>query len=82
MLTVVFMTGLAAGACSPAPSTEKAAPPAPERTACQDPRPQICTAHYDPVCGFTGEDTYKTYANACAACSDKRVSGHRPGACE
>jgi hypothetical protein len=42
----------------------------------------VCTAHYDPVCGALGDGTYKTYSNACSACSDAAVTGHRPGACE
>ena len=49
---------------------------------CVDPRPQICTAIYDPVCGLNTDDSYKTYASACSACGDVAVIGHRPGACE
>lgn len=82
VLVVVVMIGFVSVACSPAPSEDKAASPGADLTACQDPRPQICTAHYDPVCGSAGDDNYKTYGNACSACADRAVSGHRPGACE
>jgi len=50
-------------------------------TACTDPRPQICTMQYDPVCAKL-ETGNKTYATDCTACSDPAVSGHYPGACE
>jgi len=82
ILMMVAMIGLAAAACSPAPPAGDAASPDPELNVCEDPRPQICTAHYDPVCGQVGDGKYKTYANACSACSDGDVSRHRPGACE
>ena len=81
-LLMVVMSGFAAVACSPAPPAGEAAASGPELSVCEDPRAQICTAHYDPVCGHVGNDKYKTYANACSACSDGAVSGHRPGACE
>jgi len=59
---------------SGAPAAEK------ELTPCLDPRPEMCTMDYVPVCGKRG-DEWKTYSNACSACSDAEVSGFRPGAC-
>lgn len=72
-------------------------PPASARgeghTACTDPRPEMCTQDYRPVCGLrdTGVRCVttpcdaaweeKTYSNACAACSHADVHGWRPGAC-
>lgn len=53
----------------------------PPITECTEPRPQICTMEYDPVCGKLNGTT-KTYASGCTACSDPRVSGYTPGACE
>jgi hypothetical protein len=70
-------------------------PPAEDEplTACTDPRPQACTREYLPVCA--SRDTgvrcvttpcpsaeWKTYGNACDACADEKVFGHRPGACD
>ncbi|UCB55409.1 MAG: hypothetical protein JSW45_02455, partial [Thiotrichales bacterium] len=54
-------------------------------TICTEPRPQVCTMDYTPVCGLrnsSAEDEWKTYSNACGACSDATVVGYRPGACE
>lgn len=52
-----------------------------DMTLCTNPRPEVCTMEYNPVCGFT-EDSHKTYASGCTACSDKQVAGYKPGTCE
>ena len=55
---------------------------------CMDPRPQVCTMDYTPVCAahctITACETpeMKTYANACGACADPAVLYHQPGECE
>ncbi len=60
---------------------------------CKDPRPEICTREYRPVCATrdTGvrclttpcQSTEKvTKATACTACSDPKISGYILGACE
>jgi hypothetical protein len=49
---------------------------------CTDPRPQICTMQYDPVCARLGDGDdakWKTYASGCSACGDAAVSAYRPG---
>ena len=48
---------------------------------CEEPRSQMCTMIYDPVCGATKNGIRKTYASDCAACSDKNVTGFEKGAC-
>ena len=64
-----------------------------EATICEDPRSQICTREYRPVCGARDNGTrcvrapcpstdLKTYGNACVACADPAVLYHTPGACE
>jgi len=53
----------------------------PAMTACQDPRPQACTADYRPVCGQLTNGETKTYGNACSACGDAAVIGSFPGEC-
>jgi len=49
---------------------------------CQDPRPQMCTMHYMPVCALLQEKQYKTYSNACSACSDPDVISYIKASCE
>jgi alkaline phosphatase D len=53
-----------------------------ETVSCPEPRPQICTQDYRPVCAVRQDGSYKTYANGCSACSDPEVTGYREGACE
>ncbi len=58
-----------------------------------DPRPQICTMDYTPVCATrdTGircvttpcaSTETATYANGCGACADAAVFYHVPDACD
>ena len=49
---------------------------------CTDPRPQICTREYNPVCATLEDGSVKTYATGCTACSDQQVTGYRQGSCE
>ena len=46
---------------------------------CADPRPQMCTMNYLPVCGVLEDNSQKTYSNACSACSDGNVVGSQRG---
>ena len=59
---------------------------------CEEPRPEMCTREYRPVCALrdTGircvtmpcpSTEWKTYGNACSACADADVIGHVAGAC-
>ena len=50
--------------------------------ACKEPRPQVCTQDYRPVCAVRQDGSFKTYSNGCGACSDPSVNGYREGACE
>lgn len=67
--------------CAKSPGQEGQADIKLEYTACTEPRPEICTMQYDPVCGQMADGQRKTYANDCSACSDQLVLGHTPGAC-
>lgn len=49
---------------------------------CKDPRPQICTMIYMPVCGLDDNNDFNTYASGCNACSRSEVLGYNEGACE
>ncbi|MFV2005710.1 MAG: hypothetical protein ACC650_10910 [Gammaproteobacteria bacterium] len=48
---------------------------------CEEPRPQICTREYDPVCATLGDSSTKTGATGCTACSDSNVVGYKMGEC-
>ncbi|MDH3671133.1 MAG: hypothetical protein OES46_08190 [Gammaproteobacteria bacterium] len=50
-------------------------------TECAQPRPEVCTREYVPVCGRRAGREWKTYSNACTACSDYGVVGYKPNAC-
>ncbi len=50
-------------------------------TECVEPRPEMCTMDYTPVCGQFGDGTTKVYSNACSACSDPTVVAYGPGLC-
>jgi hypothetical protein len=48
---------------------------------CEEPRPQICTREYDPVCATLQDGTTKTGSTGCTSCSDPQVVGYRKSAC-
>ena len=52
------------------------------RFVCTDPRPEVCTMDYNPVCATLADGSTATYPNGCGACADVAVVSHRPGACE
>ncbi len=48
---------------------------------CDEPRPQICTREYNPVCAILNDGHKDTRSTGCTACSDSAVSGYRMGEC-
>lgn len=48
---------------------------------CEEPRPQICTREYDPVCATLQDGTTRTGSTGCTSCSDPQVVGYIKGAC-
>ncbi len=72
VIAVVCLTSCASSSSEPQPSMTK----------CEDPRPQICTMIYDPVCGVAADGTRKIYASDCSACSHADVIGYEKGECE
>ena len=54
---------------------------APGATVCEDPRPQVCTMDYRPVCGTLKDGSMKTYSNGCGACADVEVVSWVENAC-
>lgn len=72
--------------------TESATEQKSDVTECQEPRPQMCTREYNPVCATrdTGvrcvtepcpASERLTYPTGCTACADPKVVSHVPGAC-
>ena len=50
-------------------------------TMCSDPRPEVCTMEYDPVCGYKSDKTSKAYSSGCSACTEKEIIGYKNGEC-
>jgi hypothetical protein len=44
---------------------------------CSEPRPEICTMEYDPVDGLLDSGEWKSFPNACGACSNPEVIGYK-----
>ena len=55
--------------------------PAPVGTQCSDPRPQVCTMEYNPVCATLVVGGVKQYASGCNACADDAVASYVPDVC-
>ena len=49
---------------------------------CSEPRPEVCTREYDPVCGYKSDRESKTYSNGCSACAEKEIIGFTNGECD
>lgn len=54
----------------------------PVANVCKEPRPEMCTAIYLPVCGVDKKGELKTYASGCNACSNPQVVGFDEDSCE
>ena len=82
-ITIIFLAiaAVALVACASGTPTQEV-PGTKALTPCTDPRPQVCTMNYLPVCGQTAGGEAKTYSNGCGACSDPNVIGYSKGACE
>ena len=48
---------------------------------CEEPRPQVCTKEYDPVCARLQDGSIRTGSTGCTSCSDPDVMGYTMGAC-
>lgn len=73
---------VAACATAPVPVPEAASPVASPAGACEEPRPQVCTMIYAPVCANHTDGRVETHASACNACADDTVATYVDGACE
>jgi hypothetical protein len=75
----LIVVGLTLGACA-STSPDKSMPAA-GVTVCEDPRPQVCTMDYTPVCATLQDGSVKTYPNGCGACADVNVKSWVADAC-
>ncbi|EAQ98689.1 hypothetical protein [Congregibacter litoralis] len=57
-------------------------PEIPNFTTCKEPRPQVCTMIFAPVCATTVSGGLATHASGCNACADDQVLTYVDGACE
>lgn len=48
---------------------------------CPEPRGQVCTQEYAPVCAFLDKGQRTQYSNGCSACSNPLVKGYIAGPC-
>ena len=80
--TTMLLLILVIGGCASSHETTGGSAVTGNITACTEPRPQICTREYRPVCAMLADGSTLTYATGCTACSDQRVSGYRDLACE
>ena len=83
--TAVFGLGLFLYACE---STQKSTIPVTgsgnpltEFTECKDPRSEMCTREYRPVCAKRDTGEWVTKGNSCTACADPKVHGYTKDAC-
>ena len=81
LLCAVFLMAHAGHSLAGNTSGGEVAPVSAEPEVCKDPRPQMCTMDYRPVCGTTISGEKKTYSNGCSACSDLSVLSYVPGEC-
>ena len=70
---------LTLGACASSPDGESMS--SANATQCEEPRPQVCTADYRPVCANLKDGSSKTYSNGCSACGDAEVVSWVENAC-
>lgn len=76
---VIVLAALTLNACASA-GYEKPRPAA-SATVCEDPRPQVCTMDYTPVCATRQDGSVKTYSNGCTACANANVVSWVKDAC-
>ena len=76
-LTCLFLLAGCAGELGNGASTEQE-----PFLVCELPRPELCAAVYEPVCGVTANGDAITYSSGCRACSEPEVVNHTVGACE
>ena len=94
LITVLSITFLCIScSVSVTNETEKQHIDSNDSTKCKEPRPEICTREYMPVCATKNTGVVcvttpcpsteeKTYATGCTACADPKVIKYKQGQCE
>ncbi|MCW8195029.1 hypothetical protein F6455_09545 [Proteobacteria bacterium 005FR1] len=93
MLALILPTAILLSACESTSQTPRPETGRLVEVECQDPRPEVCTFQYAPVCGLVDTGTrcvttpcpaseWRTFSNGCSACSSPDVIGYREGACD
>ena len=78
-----IVASLQAGGCANSePHETRRTESSPDMIRCTEPRPEMCTQEYLPVCANLKNGTKQTYASGCVACSDANVVSFRPDPCE
>lgn len=73
-LCIALVTSMLLAACAGQPGADV--------IACAEPRPQVCTMEYAPVCAQRVKGGRKQYSSPCNACADDTVESYRMEACE
>lgn len=75
-----WLAPLVLAGCAGSPPAQDP-PQDPATTECTEPRPQICTMEYLPVCARLTDGSQTTFPSGCSACADAAVLSHIPGEC-
>jgi len=81
MIPNVFIAAACLTLCACASAGSDQSTTAVDTTICEDPRPQVCTMDYTPVCATLQDGPVKSYSNACSACADANVKSWVANAC-
>jgi Kazal-type serine protease inhibitor domain len=81
-LAALFIVGISATLSSAGCADDTPKLTVPTLAFCSEPRPQMCTELYQPVCGVTKAGQQQTYGNACTACTHPEVIRYTPGECK
>lgn len=73
------LASLALSACATGSSEQRLVATA--DSFCEEPRPEVCTLEYRPVCAQLRDGSRKTYSNGCSACADTNVESWIADAC-
>lgn len=77
-ICTIVVLGSLLSACNGAATLDTASS---EGMQCADPRPQVCTMEYNPVCAVLSSGSSKQYSSPCNACADDAVMRYLSGAC-